>query len=550
MVDKKNQDSRALVNGVLPFFLGIILCFFVLDIATDVTSKLDAPVETDFFRDIGAAQSILDGAGAADPAYKGEARWYNPLVPFLMATLSRITGVGLPVLYTQWGAYINLLVPLSFFILMITLLGAWPALAALVAFVFFGQLDQEVWHQATYTPWLWPMEFAQVLAYATLMALWFSLQTGRLVWHLLCGALLGITMLGHTAPALIISSMVIVFTITGVLSGGNSRQHWYRLWVIGGVSLLFSLPFLLPILVHYQFKVVNEAPMQHVFLYPGDVLRGVLSIRGLVAAFGLAALLFFWRHFGISNMQRRFVLVWLAVATSFFLYGIVAIFLRPRLGISLPKIVPTFHFGIYFKAVESVLFGIGLVLILNFFADRIRKVYAVNVNNTRVLGIFLALAVLIVLRLPDYRHRYDLSHYVVESQKFAAEKSLQQLYNALLYNLNPDEVVLADNRVGMQSVIAAGRKIVAIDPVYSNPYVDYNSRAFDRDAMFVALQQHQNTLFLELASKYDVGYVAAGNKDNNSSLSACCWLPGDVDTSLLELMLEFEGVSLYRVKLQ
>ena len=48
---------------------------------------------------------------------------------------------------------------------------------------------------------------------------------------------------------------------------------------------------------------------------------------------------------------------------------------------------------------------------------------------------------------------------------------------------------------------------MAIDSFFSNPYVSYEERSKDRDAMFAALQAQDEPSFRRGARKYGVSYV-------------------------------------------
>ena len=187
---------------------------------------LSVPPEVDHYRDMGAAQSVLDGNRGADPAYAGERWWYPPLLPALTAGLSRVTGLPLPALYVRVGPWLNLLGALAFYGLGCLLLTAWPALLALLAYLFVGTWSLPSWGQATYSPWLWPLFFVQLFAFLTASAWLLALRTGRRRWDVATGLLLGLTFLGHAAPALILAA---------AMSSWRSRRRATGTALIAGV---------------------------------------------------------------------------------------------------------------------------------------------------------------------------------------------------------------------------------------------------------------------------------------------------------------------------
>ena len=65
--------------------------------------------------------------------------------------------------------------------------------------------------------------------------------------------------------------------------------------------------------------------------------------------------------------------------------------------------------------------------------------------------------------------------------------------------------------LGLEEEEPAGRKVVAVDRLFSNPYVDWSERARDRDEMLRLLAQWTDgdePRFSSLAVKYRVRYVA------------------------------------------
>src|SRR5512145_1956890 len=139
------------------------------------TRDLEWPCENDLFRDLGAAQSIVDGQGGADPAYLGERWWYNPLVPSLVGVIGRALGIPLHQAYATLGAHLNLIAPLGLYAMVAISLTRPAALAALIGFLFLGPHEHVSWLHATYSPWLWTCNFSQGLLYGSILLLAWTL---------------------------------------------------------------------------------------------------------------------------------------------------------------------------------------------------------------------------------------------------------------------------------------------------------------------------------------------------------------------------------------
>src|SRR5512135_1489763 len=128
--------SMGRVNNWLPamLFAALLSVAFAYGVAT--TGSLYWPADSDLARDSAQAMTVYDGDLLGDPQYVGEMLWYNPLTPSLVALIAKVSNQPLPLIYTRAGAYLNLLVPILFYVLVAVLLDQWKALAATAAFLF------------------------------------------------------------------------------------------------------------------------------------------------------------------------------------------------------------------------------------------------------------------------------------------------------------------------------------------------------------------------------------------------------------------------------
>lgn len=546
------MNVKRLARCYLPDFLCALLCILVISTTFDSTKGLTTPAESDFYRDMGAAQSILDGNGWGDSLYLGETPWYNPLTPLTTAAISSISGKPLSSIYTHAGVWVNILGGVCFYVFVSSIFGRWTAILALFSYLFLFRYECEIWHNATYSPWLWPLNFTQLFSFLCLASFWKSLNSNQLRWHIVCGLLLGLTFLGHSAPALIISSMVVAISLIAAWGAPSTeaRSHIVRLFVIGTVSFFISSPFLIPLFIQYKFDVHNSAPMQYVHLYPGHVIRDLFSFRTVLALVGAASLILWYRNLNFTSMQRLYVLTLIGVTGSFLSYGMIALILDTKLGISLPKPFPSYHFHLYFTAWESVLFGIGLHVLLrkffnkmDFFGDKPGRSFRCSVAITTLL--LLSIGFL----LPSYLERRDIVRYINKSNNLQSDQPTIELYEWALKNMAPKDVVLTNDKLGLYAIGAAGRKVVAIEPVFSNPYVDLESRVQDRLTMFNSLRNGDTQAFYRIASRYNVRYIATNNQTGYSRFTKnpCCWLEDNVDTSVLSLVFSSGNVRLYSI---
>ena len=305
-------------------------CLIALAFArgVSVTYDLNWPNDPDLYRDIAHAQTILDGSFLADPHYLGETIWYNPLVPGLVAAIDWVTGVRLHVLETRAGAYLNLLAPIAFYLLARALLGRWTAIIATAIFLFCTGDTGPSYASSTYTPWLFVANFAQGLFYLSVLALHRAVEANRGHRFALVGVMLGLTFLGHTAPAILVGGLITLYTMGNVIAAAD-RQQWIelrrvlaRFAVVVLLALVVSAPFLVSILGNYQLQIVHRHPT--FWIYPemevanlgrflAERLSRTLVLPALVGFVALAAT-------RTSRLARAWVLGWMGLSLVFVAY--------------------------------------------------------------------------------------------------------------------------------------------------------------------------------------------------------------------------------------
>ncbi|HEY0466331.1 MAG TPA: hypothetical protein VGC79_19105, partial [Polyangiaceae bacterium] len=291
------------------------------------------PCENDLYRDLGAAQSILDGQGGVDPSYLGERRWYNPLVPALIALASRVWHTPLHEAYTRFGTGLNLLAPLAFYAMVRVLFNRGVALASLLSFLFFGPLHWPSWLHATYSPWLWPCNFAQGLFYLAILAWVWAARTRKLALAPLVGAAIGLTLLAHAAPALLLVGILGVAFLAEFLPSGATFAHRSALLtffaVLGLTTIIVGWPFLREWLSRPR-SVQNPAPLTWV---AGELtlrswrqpVERLIGLRGALALAGAATLIATFRTGSqVCRHTARAVLAWGLVASLGLGYGYAA----------------------------------------------------------------------------------------------------------------------------------------------------------------------------------------------------------------------------------
>jgi hypothetical protein len=246
----------------------VLLCAIALLHGVAITHHLEWGTDSDNYRDVSAAQSILDGYFWNDSLYLGESLWYSPLTPTLVAGMSWLTNSPVHVVHTRLGAYINLLAPISFYVLVASFVNRRVALASTAAFLFLTTpFLYPSWASATYSPTLFPVIFVQTLFYLSLIVYRQAVRSGQCKWYGAAGILLGLTFLGHTAPALILGGIIVLYSLSQWF---NMRKHHAtrremiqlvaNLFLLLIVAIMVSLPFLYTIVGRYHLHILNPLP--------------------------------------------------------------------------------------------------------------------------------------------------------------------------------------------------------------------------------------------------------------------------------------------------
>jgi hypothetical protein len=489
----------------LPHAVAAALVILAFLHARSLTRDLVRPAFDVQYREMAAAQTMLDGHPSADPAYRGESRWYNPMSGWILATFSRLTGASLPVLTARIGPFINLLAPLAFYLLAAAWQKPWAAVASLAAFLFLSALGMPFTDAATYSPWFAPENYGQGLFYLALLA------AHRRVGALLEGVLLGLIFLVHTAPALIFGMVLTAICGLEIRDARRPGPAIARLATILGIALVVAAPIAVIVVGRYHAHVVNPFPA----ISPNPIFG---SLTGLVSklvfstpiVIALAAIAFrlAQRPSGFPRVLNAWILataasfVWLAFDLAAARTGHA---LLPRLP------VPGFHFVCYAIALASMGFGMALGAIAGWGATRLRaskRPLSEGAIAIALLGLVLGAAAPRYLRRPDAVEQLDEA------------RSLQSAFPAGLYawarrSTAPDDVFLCTDAESLYVVSPAGRKVVATNRYFSNPFVDWAQRDADRNAMFDALGRSDGPAFARLASTYRVRFIVVPNGLND-----------------------------------
>lgn len=512
-----NKSTRE----VWPITVAILMTIVAFSYAVKNTHNLQWPAEVDFFRDMGAVQSILENKGAADSLFFDEIRWYNPAVPTIVAAFVKLTHQPLNAVYAQIGPYLNLLGPITFFIFCRLLIGNWAAVFALSAYLFLGNHAVVTWHQATYSAWAWPWNVAQGMFFLTASVILTTYRLNSYRWAVFSGLLLGLTILFHTAPAFILTLLVTVFFLKRLYFASSAAERIRQImlyFLIGTISFLVALPFLGPLALEYGFVIKNREPTKYVAIGFKDVIYYCFNLRFVVFALTAALL---WLRPELTRLPKAIMseLKTIIVLVLGLLIVAFAIQYLRSYNIDLAQLYPSFHFHIYFKAIEALLFGLGVCVFSGAIVGLITGANGLNpLNDARGLALSISFIVAyLVYVIPSYTQRMDFVGTKQAAIHYANKTDEIMLYDWLLANTSIDDVFLAKDDARLFSVSAAGRKVIVHRGMFTSPYLDFEQRLRDQEEMYAALSSDDMETFARHAKHYSLDYLVL-----DDPLDVCC----------------------------
>jgi hypothetical protein len=514
--------------------------------ALSVTTGLHLPPDPDLFRSAAITQTMVDGAWTADPFYAGESNWYNPLVPAVVAALHGLTGTPILELYARGGVMLNALIPLAFWALVRVLFGSGTAVAAVFTFLFLTPRGLPGWSTAGYWPWLFSGVFTQAVFYLSLLAVDSAGRSMRLSQWLRAGVALGVVFLGHTAPALIVGGVLVLTATRGWRHGCSARQSVLMLAAGLFVAGCVSFPIIMSVGVHYRFAVAND--VLALYAYPGtepenivDLLRAHANAGGALALLGVGLL-----AFDRGRRKRVWVIGYWVIINALFLflhYGRTAL---DSVGLRIPPIVTAFHFFIYADAIVTVFAGYALWRIVEAAARlasrlvfRSSSVATTWLTPSLAARALLLTVVLLSVRpaLASRRAREDFDESRARALQYQSRPANQAIREWIRGRTTPGTVFLASPLMSLYVVAPAGGKVVSLDAVFANPYVNAASRERDQFTMEDRIHENDRAGYCAVAPRYQVRYVITDSKGGDVTVPA---------ETFLEEALATDGIRIWR----
>ena len=481
---KRGAGRGSLIQRtVAVVFLGIALLHGLA-----ATRSLTRPGEIDLFRDAAQARQIASGLWQSDPLYVGERSWYGLLAPGVIAGIAQITRGDIVETSLRFGPFLNLLPPVCFLVLVIELFGREVGVAALGAYLFLQPWQLPAFAVATYSPWLLTGVFAQTFFYLGMVTLArFDAGDGR---GMFCALVLGLAGLAHPAPAMVLAPVIVICLTLGGRIGS-------AVWIVG-LGTLLGAAAALSCAIHYGFSVRNAAPAQWVWPLLGRNALSDLADKLLSPGLGGALVGAFVLRGQAGPRSRRMILAWLGVAFGWLAIFWAAPMLREK-GLVVPQPIPSFHFLLYVSATIPVFFGLGWVWAA-------RRVVSGDGFGSQAIRA-LALALVIAAAGSGYELRPEFTSDRSKALVRSARSDEIQATAWIEAHTDMDAVFLTTDDLSMFVIALAGRKTVAGPEVFSNPFVDWETRSRHRDRLLDYARAGSEAEFRCLAQRRGATYV-------------------------------------------
>ncbi len=245
-----------------------------------------------------------------------------------------------------------------------------------------------------------------------------------------------------------------------------------------------------------------------------ELLKLNLTFSLVIALIGFVN---FYRRYN-NVLIRKIILYWVYITVFMYVYEAILPAANRILHIALPDTIPALHYFFYLKGVQSVFFAFGFVYLIDHAIHRIQgyisKKYSSKFSETLSSNLFVMFILLYaIIYYPIYSNRADFV--VPRQQALIKEKETDKIevYDFIVKNIRLDKVMLCKHDQSLFPVMATGIKMVSVEVYFSNPYISYEKRENDRNAMLSYLTTSTPVSAEKLFAEYKVSYVLFPNID-------------------------------------
>lgn len=526
--DRGSAKRLAWMIAVAVAFM-IVLAFRA---GREATHDLTWTPYVDMNRDASFVHSIQEGHYGEDPLYRDEVLWFTPLLFAIEAVLTDITGLPVNTLQATAGAFLNLLVPVAFFLFVRRLFGPTVALVSLTVQLFLVPGQEPGWAVASYSPWLLPVNFFQAFFYLELLLVFAAIRSPSWWKWALAGTGAGLLFMGHAAPALLAVLVIAVYLVQrsitiwrneGIRHCGPVTGHALA---AGAAFLLISLPLTWYVVGVYGLDQVNRVPASYTYYILAFRNLPLFLYHNLNAAILLGLLGLLLLVFSKSSTARWMVMTITLLCLVLGLYVYLSVLLHSTHGLEWPTGFPSFHFYVYLKAMLSI--GAGIVVVRSLEWVLQRWGIAADRRTTMQAHIVVGLCVLTtIMAYPAYAHRPDLEVTRQRCLIRIEDADATDMYERMRALQGWDAVTLCPEDLSMWIVMASARRTVATNSSMANPYVPPAPREEARDAMMAALTVPDPRME-HLLEEYHVSHLLVRTADLAEMPHLHEWFPKEV----------------------
>jgi hypothetical protein len=368
-----------------------------------------------------------------------------------------------------------------FFFMARAMLGPRAACVGTALFVLLNSAFTPPWISGGYSPWLLIPLLAQAFFFATLWLIHARVTHGGWLSASAIGTAIGTTFLAHTVPGLL---LVGILVITVVFTRCYNWRTVAWLAIVGACTFVLAAPYVAPLVLSYPDGIIHLPPGAYTegLLRPNTQAAFTLALLNMPLLVGI--IIIFLRRSWTNQNTLIMLSAWIFLC-AFMLVRHYACAESSTTNLFCTKLrVPVHHYHLYIQAASPFVI-----------AAAFSQVSALRIWVRIALSIYAIVGIFIFFNRP-----YDVGarNWVVGNQSNPFGRSLD-LYRWLrtsasanvVYVTFPDAPLGPGNESGDLEtslnfvpfiVMAAAKPLLAANPFFSNPYVDWDSRHQQRNS--------------------------------------------------------------------
>lgn len=229
-------------------------------------------------------------------------------------------------------------------------------------------------------------------------------------------------------------------------------------------------------------------------------------LRWPVVLGGIGVILWWVRcRHAVARNHRSVLVSWTTLALLALCASVYGITEWPLSSV-VPRVVPSYHFLLYVSAAGCVWFGLGASALLRVGIGRRTSAQTALIASA-------AAAVMVAVAVPTWRARDDVRWSRDQAIAIAAAVDDFGVSRWISTSTPQDAVVLYDLDPTQALIVGPvdQRTTVVVDPLFSNPYVDWSRRAADAQVMTSLLATCDEATVAPLLASYGVRYVVTSS---------------------------------------